>query len=152
MFEGAFTMVGPDGKSSMHHINTIHSYGLSKRDKDVEIVSPLSRPHVHRRANMIIFMDDGQQILTKRELHHSGLQSTELEDYYGCPVAPSKEHYEVVKKLRGPDWDLNAMESAFERHRLRKRQSGSASCALPSRRLLPMGVAADCTYGNCFKW
>ena len=132
----------------MHHISTIDNYRISKRDKiDVEVASPSSRPEIHRNANMMIFRD----IDTQTHSDLVGISHLGERDFSSASPANPITNLASAAGRCGFVPTENDSKSIYERFSQIKsspllKRAATSSCFLPVKQVLPMGVAADCSY------
>jgi hypothetical protein len=135
-----------DGTKTLH-ITSIDDYRSSMRPgQDINIVSPLSRDGADRYARLMIFKDVD-------EVHHHEphLKPKKMKGDYGCAAGPhmqsipgidEEEEYVELKKRHSI--------SQYNAPRLKKRQELPKSCFGATRKILQIGVAADCMYTQNF--
>lgn len=112
----------------MFHIREISRYSLSKRSIDVAIASPFSRPASQQKSNLIVFKDDPGRYLENAGFHH-GASST-LAEPHSCGIEKIDANL-----LTGSN--IMAKRSLFKR---------VVEGCPTSKMVLPIGIAADCTY------
>lgn len=106
----------------------------------MDVISDFARDDVHQASKMIIFADTTEQdVFSIDSLHQSTLNDGGNELADGCGF-DSMDH---------PHPSLNPAYEEAEVE-LKKRQSTPNGLCLPSLQVLPMGVAADCTYTDRF--
>ncbi|KAJ3388040.1 hypothetical protein HDU92_001648 [Lobulomyces angularis] len=133
LYEGSFTNL--DGT---YHISLVRNYRNSRRPGlDINLASPYERESQHKNAHLILFKDSINESSHKPT---ALFPPSELSQQYGCGFEPSNVNEVATNEFRG--------SPELYSHILRKRQSSSnaSSCKLTSKKVLPMGVAADCTY------
>lgn len=128
MFEGAIHTE----KMGTHHIRTIDSYKLSKRNQDIQLT------HQHRRSGMIVFTDQDITQPQCNSLKNTCQVSTLVKRYLKsdsltCGSTINGVSQQVQQKIDSQNNKLNQHA---------KRQTGCPA----SKVVMPVGVAADCTY------
>ncbi|KAJ3228030.1 hypothetical protein HK099_007311 [Clydaea vesicula] len=134
IFEGAFST--SDG---MYHITSVESYRISRRPGlDVDLVSPFERDEKHRNARLIIYKDTNN---IHAHIPESVVNPTALESLSGCGYQSTEANFEAILKHRG----LTQLPRTFKRQ-----VNGTSGCKQATKKVLPMGVATDCTYTTAF--
>ena len=137
----------------MLHIKSTRDYTNSRREEDIELAPPSSRPVHQKHAKFVLIRDVDpekedvsdtcklgddpgkcifQNMLVKRDLNPTVVSS--------CGVGDNqvKAMFDAAKDTQTPF--KRQLQSKFGL------QSKAAACPLPSKQLLAMGVAADCSY------
>ncbi|KAK9766303.1 hypothetical protein K7432_004696 [Basidiobolus ranarum] len=147
IYQGVFTL-----DSETYHVQPIASYKLSKRFHDPEVVNPSARPLHQRRSSTIIYKLSDQkskapQKYIKRDLNsgHDELSSildheNRRETSCGAEGLTFNKNITASKMPSSYDW-------AMGYQRLEKRAPTEITRGCPtSRKVMYMGVAADCAY------
>ncbi|ORX92127.1 zincin [Basidiobolus meristosporus CBS 931.73] len=148
IYEGVFTL-----DSETYHIQPIASYKLSKRFYDPEIASPSARPSHQKWSSTIIYKLSDQksgpaQNLRKREFGDGRGELSNLlgnrhkEGTCGTEGLGFNKNITATKKLSPYAWDD---QGDYQRLNKRAPTEGTAGCPT-SRKVMYMGVAADCAY------
>ncbi|KAK9718179.1 hypothetical protein K7432_005694 [Basidiobolus ranarum] len=140
IYEGVFSL-GPE----TYHVQPITSYKLSKRFQDPEVVNPSARPPYQRRSSSIIYRLSDQkasQNHIKRGFNHAhGSDKASA-----CGSEGLKFNQNITKITPHYDWTLGGIHN-----RLEKRAPVANSGCPTSKKVMYMGVAADCTYVKNYK-
>ncbi|KAJ3382914.1 hypothetical protein HDU92_004508 [Lobulomyces angularis] len=134
MFEGVFT--NSDG---MFHISSVENYRISRRfGLDIDIVSPFERDSVHRNTKIIIFKDSNDEASLIATIPPSKMTAQN-----GCGFEHTEDNKLAIMEYRKLS---DTFPSPLFKRQSRNVTATASSCFLPSKKILPMGAAADCTY------
>ncbi|KAH9272679.1 hypothetical protein BASA83_005185 [Batrachochytrium salamandrivorans] len=143
LFDGVI-QAGPN----MFHVKRIDHYRIAQRHTDVEVASPYSRQFENWKSKMMIFTDEAELVVEKRwgpvsdcqasdpahPLSKRSLNSSMVVQQSGECILP--DNAQVYTRI------ADEMRNADERMLFTRAPTGCPS----SMQVLPMGVAADCSY------
>ncbi|KAI8929350.1 Metallo-peptidase family M12B Reprolysin-like-domain-containing protein [Entophlyctis helioformis] len=133
----------------MFHVKRIDHYRKAKRDVDIEIASPYSREPENWRSKLMIFRDEQESAITQRWGPVSSCLSSDPTNILSRRAFnASLPNVEAVSSCQLPD-----NTAAYEAYlaRIQEEDANKLVARAPvgcpqSPKVLPMGVAADCTY------
>ncbi|KAJ3393126.1 hypothetical protein HDU92_007957 [Lobulomyces angularis] len=139
LFEGAFTT-----NDGMFHLSSIENYRISRRSGiDIDIVSPYERESIHRNTKLIVYKDSFNPLSLA-----ATLPPTEMTSAHGCGFKFTESNKLAIIEARKHDFNpkrhqKRLLETDFAKFNLSAKQS---DCYFQDKKILPMGVAVDCSY------
>lgn len=125
--DGSFTT-----ENRMYHIREISNYKLSKRDIDIEVVSPFSRPQLQQASNLMVFQDNP---LDYKSPHFNSIRGNSGTNGHSCGNSD----------VDGIVFTASGQSQSFKMPGSHIFKRDATGCPV-NRQLLAVGIAADCTY------
>ncbi|OAJ41886.1 hypothetical protein, variant 1 [Batrachochytrium dendrobatidis JEL423] len=139
--------------SNMLHVKQIKHYKISQRQMDIEVASPFSRQPDSWGANMMVFTDEAQAVVEERWGPVSVCQASDSDHPLNRPnlndsfiVPPLTGACELPDNSAVYNRYLDDMRLNDERRLFTRAAAGCPQ----TMQVLPMGVAADCSYVQAY--